>query len=199
MEGPDITGDESDEWSIEPPAERPSTDPPAEPEDVGRQTSEWLIAPPRAVRTPAASRRSRPSAKPKPKAKPELRPPAAGPPAPDPELDALRARVAELEEQLAAALARAERAEARAEAAGRRIARATEGTQELAGRPGSDRLAINDADYDELRALGLSVSESAQLLAMREVRGGFTSLDELDDATDFTAERLTELKSRLRI
>jgi DNA uptake protein ComE-like DNA-binding protein len=58
--------------------------------------------------------------------------------------------------------------------------------------------SINSVDWDELRELGLSVTHSARLLANREVRGGFDSLDELDELHDFPAEAVELLKVRFR-
>jgi len=85
----------------------------------------------------------------------------------------------------------------------RRVARRTEGIHRLAEPTAlsakGGRHDINAVGYEQLRELGLSVAESARLLAVRDVRGGFRSLDELDDVQDFPAERLTELKSRLRV
>jgi hypothetical protein len=58
---------------------------------------------------------------------------------------------------------------------------------------------LNRADFDALRGLGLSVTQSARLLASRDVRGGFKSLDELDDLHDFPDDLIAKLKPLLRI
>jgi DNA uptake protein ComE-like DNA-binding protein len=60
-------------------------------------------------------------------------------------------------------------------------------------------LDLNAVEFEQLRALGLSTAESARLVAVREVRGGFKSLDELDDLDGFTEKQLTRLKARLRV
>jgi DNA uptake protein ComE-like DNA-binding protein len=183
----------------------------------------------RAEDEPTAKAKAKPKPKPKPKAKAKPKPKAKPrvEPAADREIAELRARIAELEGTLASVTARAETAERQAaeaerralEAASagpgfaeraseveervsqaeRRISGATLGMRKLAARTGTDRPDINAIGYEELRELGLSVTESARLLAVRDVRGGFRSLDELDDVRDFPTERLTELKSRLRV
>jgi competence protein ComEA len=60
-------------------------------------------------------------------------------------------------------------------------------------------LDLNAVEFEQLRALGLSTAESARLVAIREVRGGFASLDELDDLDGFTEKQLRDLKARLRV
>jgi DNA uptake protein ComE-like DNA-binding protein len=58
--------------------------------------------------------------------------------------------------------------------------------------------SINSADWDQLRELGLSVTDSARLLANREVRGGFSSLEELDELEEFPSEIVDLLKAHFR-
>ncbi len=60
-------------------------------------------------------------------------------------------------------------------------------------------MSLNDATYDDLRGLGLSVTQAGRLLAHREQSGGFESLDELDEIPGFAQADLDDLKRRLRV
>jgi outer membrane biosynthesis protein TonB len=198
MEERDATEGETEQWTADELGTGKSAKP--EPEEIGEQTSEWVITPPAEVAdqeepAPAKAPKPKPKAKPRPRAEP-----AASEPEPEPEAERemaeLRARVAELEAALASAEARAESAErGPVEEPVRPVEPRFARTRSTASGPAD----INAARYEELRELGLSVAESAQLIAVRDVRGGIRSLDELDDVGDFPAERLTELKSRLRV
>ena len=50
-----------------------------------------------------------------------------------------------------------------------------------------------------LRELGLSVTQSARLIAYRDVRGGYESLDEIDDVPGLSEKTRDELKDRLKL
>jgi DNA uptake protein ComE-like DNA-binding protein len=204
------TAEEVHQWEIgsEAPAAPAAPRPPSSPVELGAETSEWVIHPPGA---PVVEQRRA----------------AAANPGSEPELAELRERVAELTEALGAERARAEVAETRAAEAEARAAEAEKKaaeasaapvaaappvqavetasagrTRELRGLadPGDgDPLDVNAIDYGQLRELGLSVSESARLLAVRDVRGGFRSLDELEEIRDLPPELLPELQSRLHV
>ena len=55
---------------------------------------------------------------------------------------------------------------------------------------------LNDVTYEELRALDLSITQAKRLIAYRERRGGFGSLDDIDDVPGFPDDVLEELKQR---
>jgi hypothetical protein len=57
--------------------------------------------------------------------------------------------------------------------------------------------ALNKLTFEQLRELGLSVTQSARLLARRDARGSFASLDELNDLAGFSREVLQQLRKRL--
>jgi DNA uptake protein ComE-like DNA-binding protein len=57
------------------------------------------------------------------------------------------------------------------------------------------RFDVNTITFEELRALGLSVTQSARLIGTRDTRGGFSSLDELDGLSGFSEETVRGLKS----
>jgi DNA uptake protein ComE-like DNA-binding protein len=61
------------------------------------------------------------------------------------------------------------------------------------------KLDLNEAKFEELRELGLSVTQSARLIAYRDVRGGYDSLDELDEIPGLSAETRRELRGRLQL
>ena len=61
---------------------------------------------------------------------------------------------------------------------------------------GSD---INTVTFEELRHLGLSVTQSARLIGFRETRGKFESIDQLDDLYGFPAEIIVDLKRKLAV
>jgi DNA uptake protein ComE-like DNA-binding protein len=53
---------------------------------------------------------------------------------------------------------------------------------------------INSLSFEDLRGLGLTVSEAARLISQRDARGGFKSLDELDELWGLPRRDLAELK-----
>jgi DNA uptake protein ComE-like DNA-binding protein len=61
----------------------------------------------------------------------------------------------------------------------------------------SGTLPLNEATFEELRGLGLSVTQSARVIAYRDVRGGFESLDELDEIPGLPKETRADLRQRL--
>ena len=61
------------------------------------------------------------------------------------------------------------------------------------------KLDLNEATFEELRALGLSVTQSARLIAYRDVRSGYESLDELEEIPGLPKETLRELRSHLKL
>jgi DNA uptake protein ComE-like DNA-binding protein len=78
--------------------------------------------------------------------------------------------------------------------------------QEAAAQEAADSVAteaspldLNQATYEDLRRLRLSVTQSGRVLAYRERLGGFKSLDELDSIPGFPRSFLTELKRRLTL
>ena len=115
------------------------------------------------------------------------------------ERDALRKRVEGLESELADAK--------------RHVASERTGSQpeakpktEAPARPAATRkktkngkLDLNSATFEELRDLGLSVTLSARLIAYRDVRGGFESLDELNGIPGFAKETLAAIREQLKL
>jgi competence protein ComEA len=63
----------------------------------------------------------------------------------------------------------------------------------------SEPVPVNSATLGDLRAIGLSHTQAARLLAHRERAGGFGSLDELDELPGFPDGFLAELKTRVRL
>ena len=65
--------------------------------------------------------------------------------------------------------------------------------------PGDDRIDLNRASFEDLRALGISVSQAGRVVSRREAYGGFASVDELDGIFGFSAEQLEEFKRLVRV
>ena len=61
------------------------------------------------------------------------------------------------------------------------------------------RVDLNAASFEDLRALGLSVTQAARLVALRDARGGFASREELIDLPGLPEELLKNLLDRARI
>jgi DNA uptake protein ComE-like DNA-binding protein len=60
-------------------------------------------------------------------------------------------------------------------------------------------IALNEATFEQLRSLDLSVSQAARLIAQRDQRGGFTSLDELDGLYGMPREVIVKLRERTSV
>jgi O-antigen ligase len=60
-------------------------------------------------------------------------------------------------------------------------------------------LDLNRATFEDLRGLGLSHTQSARLIARRDAKGGFTSLEELGDLPGFSEQVVARLKRRVRV
>jgi DNA uptake protein ComE-like DNA-binding protein len=63
----------------------------------------------------------------------------------------------------------------------------------------AEKLDLNEATFEDLRELGLSVTQSARLIAYRDVREGYKSLDELDEIPGLSEETRTELRAQLKL
>ncbi len=61
------------------------------------------------------------------------------------------------------------------------------------------RIDINAASFEDLRSLGLSVTQAARLVALRDARGGFTSKDEIGELPGLPSELMTELLTRVHL
>jgi competence protein ComEA len=61
----------------------------------------------------------------------------------------------------------------------------------------SGRVSLNEASFEELREIGLSVTQTGRVLAYRERSGGFKSVDELDTIPGFPKDFLARIKDRI--
>jgi DNA uptake protein ComE-like DNA-binding protein len=61
----------------------------------------------------------------------------------------------------------------------------------------TEKISLSAASFEELRALGLSVTQTQRVIEYREASSGFDSLDELESVPGFERSLLVELKSRL--
>jgi DNA uptake protein ComE-like DNA-binding protein len=62
-----------------------------------------------------------------------------------------------------------------------------------------EKVDLNTATFEDLRGLGLAITQSARLIAYRDVRGGFESLSELEEISGLSKRTLAELRGRLRL
>jgi DNA uptake protein ComE-like DNA-binding protein len=60
-------------------------------------------------------------------------------------------------------------------------------------------LNLNDATFEQLRDVGLSVTQTGRVLAHRERSGRFGSVDELEGIAGFPADFLAQIKTRLTV
>jgi competence protein ComEA len=58
---------------------------------------------------------------------------------------------------------------------------------------------LSTATFDDLRDLGLSVTQAKRVLDFRERLGGFDSVDDLDYVPGFPKSLLAELKNRVTL
>jgi DNA uptake protein ComE-like DNA-binding protein len=63
----------------------------------------------------------------------------------------------------------------------------------------NEKVELNSATFEELRELGLSITQSARLIANRDARGGYEALDQLDAVPGIPQELRDEVKGRLRL
>jgi DNA uptake protein ComE-like DNA-binding protein len=68
-----------------------------------------------------------------------------------------------------------------------------------AGEDAADKVNVNSANFEELRNLGMSVTQTGRVLAFRERNQGFKSLDELDAIPGFPHDFLDTIKHRMTV
>ena len=67
-----------------------------------------------------------------------------------------------------------------------------------AKKPGGGRvLDANKATFEQLRDLGMSVTQATRVIAYRERANGFKTVDDMDTIPGFTKDKLNELKKKL--
>ncbi len=65
--------------------------------------------------------------------------------------------------------------------------------------PSGDAIDLNSASFEQLRSANLSVTQATRVLAHRERRGGYSSVDDLDDVPGFPGDVLAEFKRRVKV
>jgi DNA uptake protein ComE-like DNA-binding protein len=128
-------------------------------------------------------------------------------------IEELRAQVAFLESELKRS-SRASKPKAtdrqpekRRPAKAKRAARSKEPSAGSTAEPKESRKArrrgaaldLNSASFEELRELGLTVTQSARVIAYRDTRGGFGSLDDLAEVPGFSRDTLSDLRSQVQV
>ena len=104
------------------------------------------------------------------------------------EVQRLRRELREAEKLVKSERSRAERAEQqaaglreRAESMKRAAAQAAAiANPEAAHEDSAGRVDLNSASFEQLRAIGVSVTQAARLIGQREQHGGFASVDDVD-------------------
>jgi DNA uptake protein ComE-like DNA-binding protein len=61
------------------------------------------------------------------------------------------------------------------------------------------KLDLNEATFEDLRDLGLSVTVSARVISYRDTRGGFKSVEELEDIPGLSVELVRVLRDQLKL
>lgn len=61
---------------------------------------------------------------------------------------------------------------------------------------GASPVSLSEASYDELRELGMSMTQANRVLRYRERNGSFASVDDLRDVGGFPRDLLAELRRR---
>ena len=60
-----------------------------------------------------------------------------------------------------------------------------------------DLVTLNSATFEQLRGMGMSVTQATRVIAYRERQNGFDAIDDLDAVPGLPAEALARLKERL--
>jgi DNA uptake protein ComE-like DNA-binding protein len=60
-------------------------------------------------------------------------------------------------------------------------------------------LDLNTATFEQLREVGLSLTQTARLIAYREARDGFESVEELAEVPGFSGDALGDLRSHFQL
>ena len=58
---------------------------------------------------------------------------------------------------------------------------------------------MNEATFEQLREVGLSVTQATRVIAYRERKEGFASLDDLDTVPGLPKDLLSEVKEKLTV
>jgi DNA uptake protein ComE-like DNA-binding protein len=129
-------------------------------------------------------------------------------------LTEMESRVGEADRLRAEAEARADRAEREVEEAKARLEEAQSREQAQSGAMPGDRqpderasataaeaglVSLSTATFDDLRGLGMSVTQVKRVLAYRERLDGFDSVDDLDHVPGLPTSFLTEMKHKLTL
>ena len=58
---------------------------------------------------------------------------------------------------------------------------------------------LNDATFEQLRLLGMSVTQATRVIAYRERQDGFESIEDINSVPGLPNDLLAELKERLSV
>jgi DNA uptake protein ComE-like DNA-binding protein len=111
------------------------------------------------------------------------------------ELEEMRDRIRRLEDELK----RARRQESRIGAEAKPSETVKAVPKPVKSSAPASPIDLNAVSYEDLRAIGLSVTDSARVIAYREVRDGLGSVDELSELPELPADALDQIRSRTRV
>jgi DNA uptake protein ComE-like DNA-binding protein len=123
-------------------------------------------------------------------------------------VEGLTEKLEALERRIDARMRQLERRVAAAEAASRQPSQRAPEPQQAPPAPSSAQAGppaphggtdLNTIRFEDLRAMGLSVTQASRVVTTRHERGGFRSLDELDELPGFSRHLLAELKRTLTV
>src|SRR5207247_5209452 len=63
----------------------------------------------------------------------------------------------------------------------------------------SAAMQLSSASFDDLRGLGMSVTQAKRVINYREKIGGFSSVDDLDEVPGFPKGFLADMKEKVRV
>jgi competence ComEA-like helix-hairpin-helix protein len=64
---------------------------------------------------------------------------------------------------------------------------------------GGDRLNVNRASFEQLRGLGMSITQANRVIAYRDRFGGYESVEDLDQVPGFPRAFLAEVKAKVEV
>jgi DNA uptake protein ComE-like DNA-binding protein len=70
---------------------------------------------------------------------------------------------------------------------------------EAASRATKEKLDLNRATFEDLRQIGIPVMLSARLIAHRDLREGYHGLNELTEVPGFSAQLVSDLKTKVQV
>jgi DNA uptake protein ComE-like DNA-binding protein len=84
-----------------------------------------------------------------------------------------------------------------AKARARARAKSSGSARPAAKAPAGGKIDANSATFEQLRGLGMSVTQATRVIAYRERKDGFDSIDDMDTIPGFPKDLIEEMKGKL--